>query len=201
MLETYETVGEKEMLTRVEKMMSTSQIAKNIPLQVEIDKPDSKGYLRREDEERPIDILKKIKREKLLPPINMNLQSDQDFSLNSLFTSSKKDENSNMSEGHHFEEKVSHEEPILPVKTNGGSENLILVNPSLQEEINNEEDIVTEHIATNKITENDEEYNESFRQKGATFNVGDSNEPLRISLNDSENPTSRQEPLRICLNG
>ena len=49
MLETYETIGEKEMLTRVEKMMSHSQIAKNIPLQVEIDKPDCKGYLRREE--------------------------------------------------------------------------------------------------------------------------------------------------------
>lgn len=87
--------------------MSPSKIAKNIPLQVEIEKPDSKGYLRREDEEKPIDILKKIKREKLLPPINMNLeQSNQDFSLNSLFASSKNDEHSNMSDGmesHHIE--------------------------------------------------------------------------------------------------
>ena len=100
-----------------------------------------------------------------------------------------------------MEEKISNEEPILSIKTKGGSENLIMINPSLQEEVNNEEDIVTEHIGSKKITENDEEDNESFRQKGATFNVGDSNEPLRISLNDSENPTSRQEPLRICLNG
>ena len=92
MLEIYDTVGEKEMLTKPGKMMSPSKIAKNIPLQVDIEKPDSKTYLKREEEEKPIEILKKIKRDKILPPIHMNLQEtiENEFSVNSLFNSSKK---------------------------------------------------------------------------------------------------------------
>ena len=54
MLELYDTVGEKEMLTKPGKMMSPSKIAANIPLQVDIEKPDSKTYLKREEEEKPI---------------------------------------------------------------------------------------------------------------------------------------------------
>ena len=55
----------------------------------------SDEILRNKEEDakdKTIDILKKIKREKMLPPINMNLQSvDKEGSLNSLFNSTKKE--------------------------------------------------------------------------------------------------------------
>jgi hypothetical protein len=67
----YDAVGEKEMLTRPEKMLSPSKLPKRIPVDLEI---EPNLMRREEDQERPIDLLRKIKREKMLPPINMNLQ-------------------------------------------------------------------------------------------------------------------------------
>lgn len=76
-----------------------------------------------------------------------------------------------------------------------------MINPSQQEPIDNEEDIITEQIRNKKITsepENDDDY--QIYKKGATFNVGDAKDTLKISMNGSEGATSRQSPLRICLN-
>lgn len=103
-------------------MISPSKIAKNIPLQVQIEKPDSKTYLKRDDEDKHLDILKKIKRQKNLPPINIQHTIDPEFSINSLFNSSKKGDQSQISEkvvsdkmkrsGYQFQKSEREEEKI-----------------------------------------------------------------------------------------
>jgi hypothetical protein len=85
----------------------------------------------------------------MLPPINVNLQhADREGSLDSLFNSTKKENESQ------FEEKVEEAEAQLPMKKKVCSENMIMVNPSQQEP--NEEDMITENIGTKKITEEPE---------------------------------------------
>ncbi|MCB0370930.1 MAG: hypothetical protein KDD45_16285 [Bdellovibrionales bacterium] len=50
--------------------------------------------------------MKKIKKEKILPPINMNLQQAmEDGSMNSLFNSTKKEDHEDIEE-HKFSDKV-----------------------------------------------------------------------------------------------
>ena len=82
------------MLLKPQKTMSPSKIAKNIPLRMEREVMSDEILRNKEEDtkDKTIDILKKIKREKMLPPINMNLQSiDKEGSLNSLFNSTKKE--------------------------------------------------------------------------------------------------------------
>jgi hypothetical protein len=84
-----------------------------------------------------------------------------------------------------------------------GSENVIMINPSRQEPVDNEEDDYTnEELMRRKITEGSiEEEHFDFTKKN-TINLEDElNNPLKISLNNSSGPSSRNEPLRICLNG
>ena len=63
------------MLLKPQTMMS-SEIAKNIPIRMERDAMSDE--IMRDSEEakdKTMDILRKIKREKMLPPINMNLHN------------------------------------------------------------------------------------------------------------------------------
>jgi NADH:ubiquinone oxidoreductase subunit 6 (subunit J) len=90
LLEIYDVIGEKEMLLRPKKMFSPSKIPKSIPLDFEIEPRPIEEPSRNEDYDRTYDLLRKIKKEKLLPPITLNLQSMDDHSLNSLLNSTKK---------------------------------------------------------------------------------------------------------------
>lgn len=82
------------MLLKPKKMFSPSKIPRTIPLDLEIE-PQPIEYCEKRDEnlEKPIDLLKRIKKEKLLPPINLNLHNNfEDNSLNSLLNSTKKEQ-------------------------------------------------------------------------------------------------------------
>lgn len=99
-------------------------------------------------------------------------------------------------------EKIESEETEFPIKRKVISDNMIMINPSQNEPVENEEDI--ENIEEKAVNDSSlKSHREDIRgsRRGTTLTIADNGDPLRISLASSEHPTSRQEPLRICLNG
>jgi hypothetical protein len=97
-------------------------------------------------------MLKRIKKEKLLPPINLNLhQVSDDVSSNNLLNSTKKEQESQLEDiisEPKTDNKIESEETEFPTKRKVISDNMIMINPSQNEPIENEEDI--EEVEGNK---------------------------------------------------
>ena len=113
LLETFETVGEKKIFEHPGKHISPTKIPNSIPLEFEIEpRPYTQESRSDEGKEKVMELLKKIKKEKMLPPINSTIEKgmEGEASLDSLFNSSKKDQHSQREENDIFERV---EEPIL----------------------------------------------------------------------------------------